>query len=99
MRPCAKANTLLVDDESHCLVAMQQLLRGPDRNVVAAGSGREALRRVLETDFALIVLDIRMPGMDGFETAALIRERRQSRLTPIMFLTAAFDDLESMSRG
>src|SRR5437899_4174017 len=93
------ANLLIVDDEPHSLVAMQQLLCGPDRNVVAASSGREALRRVLETNFALIVLDIRMPGMDGFETAALIRERRQSRYTPIMFLTAAFDDVESVFRG
>ena len=94
-----QANLLIVDDEPHSLLAMQQLLCGPGRNVVAAGSGREALRRTLEADFALIVLDIRMPGMDGFETAALIRKRPQSRHTPIMFLTAAFDDLESVVRG
>ncbi|MEO8137320.1 MAG: response regulator, partial [Betaproteobacteria bacterium] len=92
-------NVLIVDDEPHSLVAMQRLLEGPDRNVVAAGSGPDALREVLKMDFALIVLDIRMPGMDGFETAALIRHRRKTRSTPIMFLTAAFDDIESVSRG
>jgi signal transduction histidine kinase/HPt (histidine-containing phosphotransfer) domain-containing protein len=78
---------------------MQQLLSGSDRNVVPVGSGKEALRRILKTQFAIVLLDIRMPEMDGFETAALIRKLRRSRHTPIVFLTAAADDAQSISRG
>ena len=78
---------------------MQQLLSGPDRNVLAVGSGKEALRQILRTDFALILLDIRMPDMDGFETATLIRKLKRSRHTPIIFLTAALEDAQSVFRG
>src|SRR6266853_953539 len=95
----SKANILVVDDEPRSLVAMQQLLSGSDRNVIPVGSGKEALRQILKTGFALILLDIRMPEMDGFETAALIRKLRRSRHTPIVFLTAAADDAQSISRG
>src|SRR5882672_1654943 len=93
------ANILVVDDERHSLVAMQQLLSGPDRDVVPAGSGEEALRQILKIDFALILLDIRMPGMDGFETGTLIRKVKRARHTPIIFLTAAVEDTESVFRG
>jgi len=89
----------VVDDERHGLIAMQQLLSGPDRNVLAVGSGKEALRQILRTDFALILLDIRMPDMDGFETATLIRKLKRSRHTPIIFLTAALEDAQSVFRG
>jgi signal transduction histidine kinase/HPt (histidine-containing phosphotransfer) domain-containing protein len=95
----SKANLLIVDDDPLSLVAMQELLDGEDRLIVAAASGRDALRQILKTDFALILLDVRMPRMDGFETAALIRERKRCRGTPIIFLTAASEDLESMFRG
>src|SRR6266851_2533491 len=95
----SKANILVVDDEPRSLVAMQQLLSGSDRNVVPVGSGKEALRQILKTQFAIVLLDIRMPEMDGFETAALIRRLRRSRHTPIVFLTAAADDAQSISRG
>src|SRR5712691_10720300 len=95
----SKANILVVDDEPHSLVALQQLLTGSDRNVVAVGSGKEALRQILKSDFALILLDVRMPEMDGFETATLIRKLRRSRHTPVIFLTAAAEDTQSMSRG
>src|SRR6266581_389424 len=95
----SKANILVVDDEPRSLVAMQQLLSGSDRNVVPVGSGKEALRQILKTQFAIVLLDIRMPEMDGFETAALIRKLRRSRHTPIVFLTAAADDAQSISRG
>src|SRR3989475_1776126 len=78
---------------------MQELLSGPDRNVLAVGSGKEALRQILETDFALILLDILMPVMDGFETATLIRKLKRSRHTPIIFLTAALEDAQSVFRG
>jgi signal transduction histidine kinase/HPt (histidine-containing phosphotransfer) domain-containing protein/BarA-like signal transduction histidine kinase len=94
----AKANVLVVDDEPHSLLAMQEVLQGPDRNVVPVGSGKEALRLILKGNFAIILLDVRMPDMDGFETAALIRKLRRSRDTPIIFLTAAVED-DSVSRG
>jgi signal transduction histidine kinase len=94
----SNANVLVVDDEPGSLLAMQELLSGPDRNVVSVASGEEALRRILKTDFAIILLDVRMPEMDGFETAVLIRKLRRSRDTPIFFLTGAVED-ESVSRG
>src|SRR2546429_2651131 len=78
---------------------MQQLLAGPDRNVLAVGSGKEALRQILRTDFALILLDIRMPDMDGFEAATLIRKLKRSRHTPIIILTAVLEDAQSVFRG
>ncbi len=99
MSDSSQANILVVDDERHGLIAMQQLLSGPDRNVLAVGSGKEALRQILRTDFALILLDIRMPEMDGFETATLIRKLKRSRHTPIIFLTAALEDAQSVFRG
>ena len=66
---------------------------------MTAQSGEEALRLALKNDFAVILLDVRMPGIDGFETARLIRSRERSRLTPIIFLTAAADEMTSMFRG
>jgi len=93
------ANILVVDDDRHGLAAMRELLSGPDRNVLAVGSGKEALRQILRTDFALILLDIRMPEMDGFETATLIRKLKRSRHTPIIFLTAVLEDAQSVFRG
>jgi two-component system, sensor histidine kinase and response regulator len=95
----SKVNILVVDDELHSLIALQHLLSGPDRTVIPARSGREALRHVLKNDFAVILLDVRMPDMDGFETAGLIRQLRRCRHTPIMFLTAAVEDTQSMFRG
>src|SRR6185503_16890071 len=68
-------------------------------NLLTAASGEEALRHALKNDFAVILLDVRMPGIDGFETARLIRNRERSRLTPIIFLTAAADEMTSMFRG
>lgn len=79
---------LVVDDEPRNLVALEAALTSVDCSVVKALSGFEALKSLLTQDFAVIVLDIRMPGMDGFETAGLIRARERSRLTPIIFLTA-----------
>jgi signal transduction histidine kinase/HPt (histidine-containing phosphotransfer) domain-containing protein len=95
----ASANILVVDDEPHSLTALQALLSGPDRNVVTAGSGRDALRWILKSAFALILLDVRMPEMDGFETATLIRRLKRSRHTPILFLTAAGEGNEWVQRG
>jgi DNA-binding response OmpR family regulator len=81
-------NILIVDDDPKSLMALEALLTGPERVIFKAESGREALRYLLKTDFALILMDVRMPVMDGFETAALIRKREQSKNTPIIFVSA-----------
>ncbi|MBI2360743.1 MAG: PAS domain S-box protein [Deltaproteobacteria bacterium] len=94
MQSTSTANILLVDDDWKTLMAMEALLAGPGRAIVKAQSGQQALRCLLQEDFALILLDVRMPGMDGFETAALIRQRERSRYTPIIFLSAV-DTLDS----
>src|SRR5207245_10257698 len=85
----AKANILLVDDRPESLLALEAVLADLGQNLVRADSGRQALRCVLMQDFAVILLDVHMPGMNGFETATLIRERERSRHTPIVFLTAS----------
>ncbi len=94
-----QAKILLVDDEPKSLFALQELLSTLGQNLMIAQSGEEALRLALKNDFAVILLDVRMPGIDGFETARLIRNRERSRLTPIIFLTAAADEMTSMFRG
>jgi signal transduction histidine kinase/HPt (histidine-containing phosphotransfer) domain-containing protein len=95
----ARGNVLVVDDEPLNLRAMEALLSTVDCRVETAVSGQEALRRILRRDFALILLDVRMPEMDGFETAALIRKLNRSRQTPIIFLTAAGEHAEWVLRG
>ena len=99
MNGATKASLLLVDDERRNLVALRELLAGEDRELLLAASGEDALRAALQQDFAVVLLDVRMPGMDGFETARLLRARERSRFTPIIFLTAAADELESVFRG
>lgn len=93
------ASILIVDDDRKNLMALQELLQGLGQKLVLANSGEEALRCVLRDDFAVVLLDARMPGIDGFETAKLIRERQRSRHTPIIFVTGAYEDLGSMFRG
>ncbi|MEG4571480.1 response regulator [Microcoleus sp. N3A4] len=83
-----RVNVLLVDDRPENLVALEAILNSPSYNLVQANSGAEALRCLLNEDFAVILLDVQMPGMDGFETATLIRSRDRSRSTPIIFITA-----------
>lgn len=85
--PEAEAKILLVDDDPGSLQALSALLEDLGLMIITASSGAEALRQVLEHEFALILLDVRMPEVDGFETAALIRSRRRSYGTPIVFLT------------
>jgi signal transduction histidine kinase len=82
-------NVLLVDDQPANLLALEAMLQDLGQNLVKAGSGREALKWLLTNDCAVILLDVKMPEMDGFETAELIRQRDRSRHTPIIFLTAA----------
>jgi signal transduction histidine kinase len=93
------AKILAVDDDQRNLLALQELLQGPGQTLVLASSGEEALRSVERDEFAVILLDARMPGMDGFTTARRIRERPGPRHTPIIFLTAAYEDLASIFRG
>jgi signal transduction histidine kinase/DNA-binding response OmpR family regulator len=88
-----KVDILLVDDRPENLLVLETLLAELDESILTVPSGAEALRRVLERDFAVILLDVNMPGMDGFETAALIRGRKRSALTPIIFLTAFADEV------
>jgi PAS domain S-box-containing protein len=93
------ARVLLVDDDPRSLMAMESLLTGPGRIIVKADSGQEALRQVLRQEFAVILLDVRMPRVDGFETAELIRQRDQSRYVPIIFLSAVDKLDEDVFRG
>jgi PAS domain S-box-containing protein len=90
---------LLVDDHVPNLLALEAILEGIGAEFVRAASGEEALRRLLDQEFALILLDVQMPGMDGFETAALIRAREVTRATPIIFLTAIHRDPAQHLRG
>src|SRR6478735_520104 len=78
---------LVVDDNDTNLIAVEAALAPLGRKMVLARSGVEALARLLEQDFALIILDVAMPGMDGFETARLVRSRARNRATPIIFIT------------
>ena len=93
-----KANILLVDDKPDKLLALEVVLSELGENLVRATSGREALRHLLNQQFAVILLDVNMPGMDGFETASLIRQRQSSRDTPIIFVTAFADEIH-VARG
>jgi len=90
---------LLVDDHEENLLALEAILTNPLYNLVRARSGRDALREVLARDFALILLDVAMPDLDGYETAALIRQRERSRDTPIIFLTANYRTETHVFRG
>jgi two-component system sensor histidine kinase/response regulator len=90
---------LLVDDHPENLLALEAILEAPGQELVLARSGSEALRHLLHQDFAAIILDVMMPEMDGFETAALIRQRERSRYTPIIFLTALGRGEDALFRG
>ena len=94
----SKVNILIVDDKPEKLLSLEAVLEELGQNIVRAYSGREALRCLLNDDFAVILLDVNMPGMDGFETASLIRQRKTSEHIPIIFVTAFGDETHS-SRG
>ncbi|HEY1585047.1 MAG TPA: ATP-binding protein, partial [Polyangia bacterium] len=99
LSPSTSAEILLVDDDPKTLLAMEAMLGDVGGALVAARSGREALLKLLTQDFAVILLDVQMPDLDGFETAELIRERDKSRHTPIIFLTAFNQNDRAMLRG
>ena len=94
-----QVNILVVDDRDENLMAVEAVLSDPAYRLVRAKSGREALKEVLDQDFALILLDVVMPDVDGYETATLIRERPRSRQTPIIFLTANDWGTQHVFRG
>jgi PAS domain S-box-containing protein len=93
-----RVKILLVDDTPDNLVSLEAALAGLGEDLVLASSGKEALRHLLNEDFAAILLDVRMPEIDGFETAELIRSRPRSRQTPILFLTG-YKSEEHLFRG
>ena len=94
-----KVNILLVDDQPNNLLALESILGDMEQNLVRAESGPRALKHLLDMEFAVILLDVQMPDMDGFETAELIRERDRSRETPIIFLTALSRSEVNVFRG
>src|SRR6202171_5027022 len=94
-----KVSILIVDDRPDKRLAYEVMLAELNENLVCARSGKEALRCLLQQDFAVILLDVNMPGMDGFETATLIRRRQRSETTPIIFISAVNDTDTHVSRG
>src|SRR5438128_3969568 len=94
-----KVNILVVDDDATKRFALRTILAPLDENVVEASSGADALRQLLRNEFAVVLLDVRMPIMDGFETAQLIRQRPRSELTPLIFVTALDEAETDMGRG
>ena len=97
-QPQERVKVLLVDDTPENLISLEAALDGLGQELILAKSGVEALRHLLEDDFAAILLDVKMPDMDGFQTAELIRSRKRSRHTPILFLTGYRND-EHLFRG
>src|SRR5919112_1604963 len=99
MKTTEPVNILVVDDVPEKIVAIEAMLAELGQNIVCAHSGAAALECLDKNEFAVILLDVNMPEMDGFETAALIRERDKSRHTPILFLTAADNSQNHAVRG
>jgi len=94
-----KVNILLVDDQPNNLLALESILADMGQNLITANSGKQALKHLLDAEFAVILLDVQMPQLDGFETAQLIRQRDKSRDTPIIFLTALSRSETNVFRG
>src|SRR5437588_505138 len=90
---------LLVDDRPENLIALEATLAPLGQIIVPVSSGEQALQALLEDEFAVILMDVRMPGMDGFETAAKIKQHVRARDVPIIFLTAAAGPPEQAFRG
>jgi PAS domain S-box-containing protein len=95
----ARARILVVDDDERTTLAVSTVLEELGQELVIAHSGKEALRHLLYGDFAVILLDLHMPGMDGYETAGLVRARKRTRHIPIVFLTAVFRDTSHLMQA
>ena len=93
------SNVLLVDDRHENLVALDAILEPLGENLIYAHSGEEALRKLLQHDVAVILMDVQMPELDGFETADLIKQRERTKAIPIIFLTAISKDEQHVFRG
>ena len=92
-------NILIVDDHPENLVALEAILENEDRNLVKANSGQEALTLAVKMEFALVLLDVQMPDMDGFEVASLMRKHKKTRSIPIIFVTAINKDQQYVFKG
>jgi CheY-like chemotaxis protein len=93
------ASILIVDDTPANLTALTAVLEGLGHRIVKASSGEEALRRVMDEEFAVILIDVQMPGLDGFQTVALLREHPRARNTPTVFLSAYHQDVVAAQKG
>ena len=98
-RAGATGDILVVDDQADSVIALETVLSQLGHEVITARSGEEALKHLLERDFAVIVMDVRMPGMDGFETVELIKSRRRNEDVSVIFLTGADSDGREITRG
>lgn len=94
-----KVNILMVDDHPENLLALEAVLSSSNYHLVSATSGKEALKYMLKQDFAVILLDVQMPGLNGFETAKLIKSREKTRNIPIIFITAISQEVEHVKQG
>jgi CheY-like chemotaxis protein len=99
MTPRTTAKILLVDDRPENLLALEATLEPLGQTLIRAHSGVEALRQLLTDEFAVILLDVQMPGLNGFETAEIIKSREKTRYTPIIFLTAISKEQEFIYKG
>src|SRR6185312_4704486 len=99
MRNEGKINILLVDDRPENLLAIEAIIEKYEYNLVKASSGEEALKCLLKDKFALILLDVQMPGMDGFTTAKIIKAREKTKNIPILFITANNMESEHIFMG
>ncbi|PCI48237.1 MAG: two-component system response regulator [Moraxellaceae bacterium] len=94
-----KQNILLVDDRPENLIALEAILEGPARTLVSVNSGNAALHALLKDDFALVLLDVQMPEMDGFEVAELMRQSQSAKTVPIIFVTAINKEQKYVFKG
>ncbi|MFH1159484.1 MAG: response regulator [bacterium] len=94
-----KFNILIVDDRKENLLTLESLIKSPELNIIHALSGNEALSVMLEKEIALVLMDVQMPGMDGFETAELMRGSERTQQIPIIFITATYGQPKQIFRG
>src|SRR5438309_953650 len=92
-------NILIVDDKANNIFALEQILSRPGRNIIQATNGKEALKTALNTDIDLIILDVQMPGMDGFEVAQILKSHKRTRDIPIIFASAEKKEQQFMIKG